>query len=857
MMAAGVATAQTQEQEPKRPNVILLVADDLGYGDLECYGATNVETPHVNALANSGIRFTDAHATAATSTPSRYSLLTGEYAWRRAGTGVAQGNAGSIINKNRYTMADMFHDAGYATGAFGKWHLGLGSVTGQQDWNGKIDVTPRDLGFDYHYIQAATADRVPCVYLEQDTVANYDPTAPIQVSYASNFPGEPTGVSHRDSLVLDWTHSHNNSIVDGISRIGYMKGGGKALWKDENIADSIAAHSARFIAEHKDEPFFMYLCTNDVHVPRWPHERFRNPDGTAKNIMGLRGAAIESFDWTVGEVMKALEENGVADNTLIILTSDNGPMLDDGYADQAIELLNGHRASGPYRGYKYSMFEGGTRVPFIVSWPNGVEAATEPNNTLVSHIDLFASLGKLVGMEELPEGAAPDSGDQLDQLLGKSKEHRPWIAEQNTSNNVSVRTAQWKYIPASGGGVRVSWIGYQDIQYVELGNDANNNQLYDMINDPGETTNVAAEHPEIIKELKALLDECKNGPAKPVNLPKASNEEMSYWYHITTPLRNNLYFTQAGSILKGNATANKERSQWQFVELADGTYYIINRYSDQYIDPTSAANQEELKASTVAPAVGYKIDWAETDNYVVIYTEDCTSQINMNNSSRLINWGGGRHGDNGCQFLLTLVDSTAVEQIELPTGATTPQASQAESPVWYSICAPARDGVYLSINGEGALHSRQAKGYSDELAWRLERRADGSHNIVNQNGKYIIPETVSADDKHFQLADAAGNAGWEIKPLNKDMLFTIVSGSKQICVNEELEVINYGGGMNTGNDGVKFRFTDLSPILAEQTGISTIAAGEQGEVWYDTYGRRVNNPRRGVFISNQGRKILF
>lgn len=484
-------------QDAERPNVILLVADDLGYGDLQCYGAKNVATPNVDSLARRGIRFTNAHATAATSTPSRYSILTGEYAWRRPGTGVAAGNAGSIIAPERYTMADMFHDAGYATGAIGKWHLGLGSKTGAQDWNGRIDVTPRDLGFDYHYIQAATADRVPCVYLEQDTVANYDPSAPIYVSYRQNFPGEPTGESHRDSLKLDWSHGHNQSIVDGISRIGYMKGGGRALWKDENIADSIVAHSVRFIAEHRNEPFFLYLCTNDVHVPRWPHERFRG-----QNVMGLRGDAILQFDWTVGEVMKALEENGIADNTLIVLTSDNGPMIDDGYADEAIERLNGHRASGNLRGYKYSGYEGGTRVPFIVAWPGGIEKPDSANQTLLSHIDLFRSFANLVN-QEVPEDAAPDSRVALAQLLGQSAENRPWVAEQNTTNIVSVRTDRWKYLPATNLWRNVSWIDYQPTELLELGN-APEEQLYDLLADPMESINVAADNPAVLEQMKAL-----------------------------------------------------------------------------------------------------------------------------------------------------------------------------------------------------------------------------------------------------------------------------------------------------------------------------------------------------------------
>lgn len=267
---------KTKVNTPKQPNVIFIYADDLGYGDLECYGAKNVKTPYVDQLAESGIRFTNAHATAATSTPSRYSMLTGKYAWRVPGTGVAAGNAGMIIRPETYTMADVFKNSGYVTGAIGKWHLGLGDKTGTQDWNAPLPTALGDLGFDYSYIMAATADRVPCVFIENGKVANYDPSAPIEVSYQKPFPGEPLGKDHPELLYnMKHSHGHDMAIVNGIGRIGYMKGGGKALWKDENIADSITAHAINFINEHKDQPFFLYFATNDVHVPRFPHERFR------------------------------------------------------------------------------------------------------------------------------------------------------------------------------------------------------------------------------------------------------------------------------------------------------------------------------------------------------------------------------------------------------------------------------------------------------------------------------------------------------------------------------------------------------------------------------------------------------
>ena len=208
------AQASHSNDKDALPNVILIYADDLGYGDLECYGASNVQTPNVNRLAEHGIRFTNGYAAASTSTPSRYSLLTGEYAWRRNDTGIARGDAGMIIKPWQYTMADIFKSAGYVTAALGKWHLGLGEKTGKQDWNAPLPAALGDLGFDYSYIMAATADRVPCVFIENGKVANYDPSAPIYVSYEKNFKGEPTGKDNPELLYnLKSSHGHNQSIV--------------------------------------------------------------------------------------------------------------------------------------------------------------------------------------------------------------------------------------------------------------------------------------------------------------------------------------------------------------------------------------------------------------------------------------------------------------------------------------------------------------------------------------------------------------------------------------------------------------------------------------------------------------------
>lgn len=501
LAACNSATAETVQknstQAPQKPNVIVILADDLGYGDLKCYGAKNVETPHVDKLASEGIRFTNAHTVAATSTPSRYSLLTGEYAWRRPDTDIAAGDVKMIIRPEQYTMADMFKSAGYATAAIGKWHLGLGVKTGGQDWNAPLPAALGDLGFDYHYIMAATADRVPCVFIENGKVANYDPSDPIEVSYTKNFPGEPTGKDNPELLYnLHPSNGHDMSIVNGISRIGFMKGGGKALWKDENIADSITVHAIDFIKQHKDEPFFMYFATNDVHVPRFPHDRFRG-----KNPMGLRGDAIAQFDWTVGQLMETLDQLGLTENTLIILSSDNGPVVDDGYKDKAEELLNGHTPSGPWRGNKYSAFEGGTAVPVIVRWPQKIKK-TGDSDVLMSQIDWLASLGALINAR-LPKGSAPDSYDRLGNLIGTDKTDRPWIVEQSMNHTLSVRTKDWKYIEPNDDPTT-----FMKAEKIETGN-LNVPQLYEM-EKVSEQENVAEKYPEKVFELQTILRQVRN-----------------------------------------------------------------------------------------------------------------------------------------------------------------------------------------------------------------------------------------------------------------------------------------------------------------------------------------------------------
>jgi arylsulfatase A-like enzyme len=487
------------EKQPQKPNIIFIYGDDIGYGDLECYGATAVKTPNVNRLAANGIKFTNAYACGATSTPSRYGLLTGEYPWRRKDTGIARGDAPMIIRKEQYTVASLLRDAGYNTAAVGKWHLGLGEGDfNNQDWNGHITPGPKDIGFDYSYIMAATGDRTPCVFIENGKVAGLDPADPIEVSYEKPFEGEPLGSTNPEMLTMHPSHGHDQAIVNGISRIGYMRGGKSALWKDENIADSITNHAVKFINNNNPEktgkPFFLYFCTQDIHVPRVPHPRF-----TGNTTMGPRGDAIAEFDWIVGQILETLEKNGLTENTLIILTSDNGPVVDDGYKDQAVELLGDHKPAGIYRGGKYSAFEAGTKIPFIVNWPAEVKPGTSAR--LLSQIDFFGSLAGLTG-QEIPQKSAPDTQNSIDTWLGRSEKGREYVIEQSIASALSIVSDNWKYItPSKGEKINVN-------TNTELGHDTIP-QLYNLADDPGEKTNLADKFPERVKELSSKIEAIK------------------------------------------------------------------------------------------------------------------------------------------------------------------------------------------------------------------------------------------------------------------------------------------------------------------------------------------------------------
>ena len=497
LTGCGQTAADSKKTDsPKRPNVIYLISDDLGIGDLSCYGATKVHTPNLDRLAAQGLQFTNAYATSATSTPSRFGLLTGMYPWRQENTGIAPGNSELIIDTACVTLADIFRSAGYATGAVGKWHLGLGPKGGT-DFNTEIHPNTQDLGFDYEYIIPATVDRVPCVFVENGRVDGLDPNDPITVSYDHKVGDWPTGEENPELVKLKPSQGHNNTIINGIPRIGWMTGGKAALWDDEKIADHITDKAKQFIIRNQDRPFFLYMGTQDVHVPRIPHPRFAGKSG-----LGTRGDVILQLDWTVGAIMHTLDSLGIADNTLLVFCSDNGPVIDDGYQDQARELLNGHTPMKHYRGGKYSIYEAGTRIPFLVSWPEVIKPGKQ--QAPFSMIDVYASLADLLGVE-IPAGSAPDSRNQLPAFLGTDTIGRAHIVQQNLDNTLALIEGQWKYIEPSDKPALEKWTG------TELGNNPKP-QLYDLCTDPSEKNNVAAQHPEVVKRLSALLEKVKAQP---------------------------------------------------------------------------------------------------------------------------------------------------------------------------------------------------------------------------------------------------------------------------------------------------------------------------------------------------------
>ncbi|MCR5414342.1 MAG: sulfatase-like hydrolase/transferase [Kiritimatiellae bacterium] len=487
--AAGApAIAGGLRRKPKA--VVVFYADDLGYGDTSTYGQKRVPCPNLDRLAAEGCRFTDAHSPTSVCTPSRYSLLTGDYSFRRPGTTILDGDAKLILplaGGAKLTLPEMMRRAGYRTAAIGKWHLGLGAGGAPTDWNGKVGPGPNEVGFDHSFIMAATADRVPCVFLRNGRVVGLDPADPIEISYENvpeKWPGEETPRT-ASALLKEWGRpsdsQHDKTIIDGISRIGHMRGGKSACWRDQEISDTLCREADGFLESSGGRPVFLYFCTSDVHVPRDPHMRFRG-----KSDLGIRGDAAVEMDDALGQLRSSLKKHGYGD-TLFIFTSDNGPYIPDGYEDGAPEAWAGVNPAHPFRGGKYGPYEGGTRVPFVVSWPREIKPGTV-SDALVSQTDIARTLAGIIGAT-VPEGSMTDSLDLGDVIVDGAKGGRAELVEEPGWGPGGFRYGKWKLV-ADGKG---------------------NAQLYDLADDIAETRDLAKDKPELVAKMIKRLAEIKSG----------------------------------------------------------------------------------------------------------------------------------------------------------------------------------------------------------------------------------------------------------------------------------------------------------------------------------------------------------
>ena len=481
------------------PNVVLIFADDLGYGDLGCYGATKTQTPNIDRLAKEGRRFTDAHSASAVCTPSRYGLLTGEYPSRKNIWGPAAITKPLLIDTEKLTIADLFKNKGYSTAAFGKWHLGFG--TGTNNWKQPLRPGPQDLGFDYFFGVPVVNSAPPFVFVENDRVFGGDPDNPLV--YLGRNPGD------KASPITQLAEEHGNRNKNFFG--GALEA--HKLYNDFTLGTTLVEKATKWIADQPDKPFFLYLATTNIHHPFTPAPRFQ---GTSE--CGLYGDFVHELDWIVGEVMEALEEKGVADNTLVIFTSDNGGMFNHG-GQKAFEM--GHRVNGDLLGFKFGVWEGGHRVPFIARWPGEIKQGTT-SKQLISGVDMLATFAALTE-QDLENEQLADSVNVLPAMTGQpdSPLRDTLVLCPNKPSNLAIRKGKWVYIGARGSGgfrggpgahaaggpVCASFVGsvnsdFEDGKYKA---DAPTAQLYDLEADLSQTRNLHDEYPEVVKEMKALL----------------------------------------------------------------------------------------------------------------------------------------------------------------------------------------------------------------------------------------------------------------------------------------------------------------------------------------------------------------
>jgi len=486
----------------EKPNLVLILADDLGWGDASSYGATRIKTPHIDRLAAEGRRFTDAHSPSSVCTPSRYNLITGRYAWRSwAGSSGVWANDPLIFDpETRLTLPALLKQAGYRTAMVGKWHLGFGRpgepnfdpLTGI-DWNGPIRPGPLESGFD-SFFGIPHVGQLPHVYIRDHRVVGADTLdEPIRLALDPKRPAwhVPHDERPRDVGESPWLSFENTGPIS---------------YQHEELAvrlteEAVASLEGRAPAD--EQPFFLYFAHRNPHVPIRPHPRFKG-----SSEIGPYGDFLAEFDWSVGEILRTLDERGLAEDTLVLLSSDNGGIARYGPLDRAV--IEGHALNGPWRGQKTQLYEGGHRVPFLARWPGRIKPGTT-SDALIALTDLVATCAELTG-RTLPDEAAEDSFSFLPYLLDQPPAGplRDALVVDSFRGILGLREGPWKYLPIqSGGGIR------EDLESVDP--DLPPGQLYHLGLDPGETQNLWEDNPHVVERLADRLETIRTaGRSRPV-----------------------------------------------------------------------------------------------------------------------------------------------------------------------------------------------------------------------------------------------------------------------------------------------------------------------------------------------------
>ncbi len=462
-----------------KPNIVLMVADDLGFGDPGCYGATKIKTPRMDQLAAEGVRFTDAHAISSVCDPSRYAILCGTYIWNAR----LESDYALYFHDGQVTLPSLLKSAGYHTVALGKWHNGFGRGKAEPDWNGELKPGPLEIGFDYFFGTPRTHDGPPLVFVENHRVVGQDPADPISIDRSPQ-----------------------------AGPAGKTLGGAKALAArpDERIDFIVTEKAEQFIARQSEEtPFFLYLAFTAPHVPINPAPEFRG-----KSEAGRYGDFVQQLDYCTGRVLDALEKHGFARNTLVIFTSDNGGVL---FADT---LATGHRCNGELIGQKTDAWEGGHRVPFIARWPQHIPAGTV-RKEMFTQVDLMATIAQAAQIA-LPAGASPDGAGELAAFI--NPENAPAKRKETAflgTEGFALREGDWLYLPkqGSGGGTVPKSRGtpWEKLRFVNSDIDdkgrikpgASPDQLYNLAHDLGQAHNVVREQPERAAAMRARMHELK------------------------------------------------------------------------------------------------------------------------------------------------------------------------------------------------------------------------------------------------------------------------------------------------------------------------------------------------------------